>query len=73
MMGAEDAHRGAQKQRVAFDLTFLLRYQREADVMLSHIVTVDETWCPVSQFNKKSNPFTGSILARRKGKFQTDF
>ena len=44
MMGAQDAYRGAQKQRVACALTFLMRYHKEGDGMLSHIVTGDETW-----------------------------
>ena len=44
MMGAQDAHRGAQKQRVACALAFLMRYHKEGDGILSHIVTGDETW-----------------------------
>ena len=51
-MGAQDAHRGAQKQRVACALTFLMRYHKEGDGMLSHIVTRDETW--VSHITPKS-------------------
>ena len=43
-MGAQDAHGGAQKQRAACALTFLMRYHKEGDGMLSHIVTGDETW-----------------------------
>jgi len=43
-LGAQDAHRGAQKQRVACALTFLMRYHKEGDGILSHIVTGDETW-----------------------------
>jgi len=42
-MGAQDAHRGAQKQRVPCALTFLMHYHKEGDGMLSHIVTGDET------------------------------
>jgi hypothetical protein len=42
-MGSQDAHRGAQKQRVACALTFLMRYHQEGDDMLSHTVTGDET------------------------------
>ena len=30
--------------RVAYALTFLMRYHKEGDGMLSHIVTGDETW-----------------------------
>jgi len=33
-----------KKQRVACALTFLMRYHKEGDGMLSHIVTGDETW-----------------------------
>jgi len=44
MMGAQDAHRGAQNQCVACVLTFLMCYHKEGDGMLSHIVTGDETW-----------------------------
>jgi hypothetical protein len=44
MMCAQDAHRGAQKQRVACALTFLMCCHKEGDSMLSHIVTGDETW-----------------------------
>ena len=33
-----------KKQRVACVLTFLMRYHKEGDGMLSHIVTGDETW-----------------------------
>jgi len=33
-----------KKQRVASALTFLMRYHKEGDDMLSHIVTGDETW-----------------------------
>jgi len=43
-IGVEDAHRGAQKQHVACALTFLMRYHKEGDGMVSHIVTGDETW-----------------------------
>jgi hypothetical protein len=43
-MGAQDADRAAQKQRVAYALTFLTRYHNEGDGMLGHIVTGDETW-----------------------------
>jgi len=32
-----------KKQRVAFALTFLMRYHKEGDGMLSHIVPGDET------------------------------
>ena len=39
-MGAQDAHRGAQKTA----LTFLMRYHKEGDGMLSRIMTGDETW-----------------------------
>ena len=42
-MGAQDAHKGAQKQRVSCALTFLMRYHKEGDGMLIHIVTGDET------------------------------
>ena len=41
-MGVEDAHRGAQKQRVACALKFLMRCCKEGDGKLSHIVTGDE-------------------------------
>ena len=44
MMGAQVDHRGAQKQRVACALTFLMRYHKEGDGILIHIVTGDETW-----------------------------
>jgi len=43
-MGAQVAHRGAQKQRVTCALIFLMRYHKEGDGMLSHIVRGDETW-----------------------------
>jgi len=43
-MGAQDALRGAQKQRVACALALLMRYHKEGDGMLSHIVTGDKTW-----------------------------
>jgi len=43
-MDAEDAHRGAQKTVFVCALTFLMRYHKEGDGMLSHIVTGDETW-----------------------------
>jgi len=43
-MGAQITHRGAQKQRVACALIFLMRYHKEGDGMLSHTVTTDETW-----------------------------
>ena len=33
-----------KKQRVACALTFLMRYHKEGDGMLSHIVTGDEPW-----------------------------
>jgi len=33
-----------KKQHVACALTFLMRYHKEGDGMLSHIVTGDETW-----------------------------
>jgi len=33
-----------KKHRVACALTFLMRYHKEGDGMLSHIVTGDETW-----------------------------
>jgi len=33
-----------KKQLVACSLTFLMRYHKEGDGMLSHIVTGDETW-----------------------------
>ena len=33
-----------KKQSVACALTFLMRYHKEGDGMLSHIVTGDETW-----------------------------
>ena len=33
-----------KKQCVACALTFLMRYHKEGDGMLSHIVTGDETW-----------------------------
>jgi len=33
-----------KKQHVACALTFLMRYNKEGDGMLSHIVTGDETW-----------------------------
>jgi len=41
-----------KKQRVACALTFLMRYHKEGDGMLSHIVTRDETW--VSQITPES-------------------
>jgi len=43
-MGAQDSHKGAQKQRVACALIFLMCYHKEQDGMLIHIVTGDETW-----------------------------
>jgi len=54
-----------KKQRVACALTFLMRYHKEGDGVLSHIVTGDE--CLISYLNQNSSPCTGSILARRKG------
>jgi len=51
-MGAQISHRGAQKQHVACALTFLMRYHKEGDGMLSYIVTGDETW--VSHITPKS-------------------
>jgi len=33
-----------KKQRVACALTFIMRYQKEGDGVLSHIVTGDKTW-----------------------------
>jgi len=33
-----------KKQRVACAVTFLMRYHKEGDGMLSHIVTGNETW-----------------------------
>ena len=33
-----------KKQHVACGLTFLMRYHKEGDGMLSHIVTGDKTW-----------------------------
>ena len=44
-MGAQDAHRGAQKTAccVCFEISDEL-YHKEGDGMLSHIVTGDETW-----------------------------
>jgi hypothetical protein len=72
MMGAQDAQRSTKKQLLAFCLTFLIPYHREGDGMLSNIVIVDETWCPISQLNQNSSPCTRNILAGRKGKVQAE-
>ena len=46
------SQRSTKKQRVACALTFLMRYHKERDGTLSHIVTGDETW--VSQITPES-------------------
>jgi len=56
MMGAQDAQRGAQKQRVARAMTFLMRYHKEGEGMLSHIVTGDKTWVPhITPYSKQQS------------------
>ena len=57
------SQRITKKQHVACALTFLMRYHKEGDGMLSPIVTGDETW--VSHITpENSNTCTESILAR---------
>jgi len=63
-MGAQDAQRGAQKQRVACAMTYLMLYHKEGDGMLSHIVKGDETWVshitPESKQQSFHSKHTGS-------------
>jgi len=53
-----------KKQRVACALTFLMRYHKEGDGMLSHIVSGDETWVshitPESKVQSLHLKLTGS-------------
>jgi len=60
-----------KKQRVACALTFLMRYHKEEDGMLSHIVTGDETWVShiVTESKEQSLHWkhTGSQMQRRSG------
>jgi len=56
-----------KKQHVACALTFLMRYHKDGDGMLSHIVTGDETWVSHITPESKQQSNTGSILAHRKG------
>jgi hypothetical protein len=49
-----------KKQRVACALTFLMRYHKEGDGMLSHIVTGDETL--VSHITPESSSWAASNL-----------
>ena len=45
-----------KKQRAACALTFLKRCHKEGDVMLSHIVTGDETWvCHITRESKQQS------------------
>ena len=57
-----------KKHHFACSLAFLMRYHKEGDGMLSHIVTGDDTGVSISNLNQNSSPCTGSILARQKRK-----
>jgi len=67
-MGAQDAYRGAQKQRVACALTFLMRYHKERDGMLNHIVTGDETWVSYITPESKQQSLHWKHTGLQKGK-----
>jgi len=60
-----------KKQHVAWALTFLMRYHKEGDDMLSHIVTGDETWVshitPESKQQSLHWKHTGLQMQRRSG------
>ena len=60
-----------KKQCVACALTFLMRYHKEGDGMLSHIVTGDETWVshmtPASKQQFLHSKHTGSQMQCRCG------
>ena len=58
-----------KKQRVACALTFLMRYHKEGDGMLSHIVTRDEKWVsritPESKQQSLHWDHTGSLKRKK--------
>jgi len=63
-----------KKQRVACALTFLMRYHKEGDGMLSLIVTGDETWVPhITTESKQQSLHWKHTRSPKRKKFKQKF